>query len=502
MAHRFSVVGDSNVTRNLNKVNLRSHPLMKSSQLIPCGHLEVLSESLKSVDPSSTACLLSCLTNFFTSLSDSSDSLVSHRVKPVLSGFRQAVFEACIESPEKFFLVSPPMYRMHPAWYSDGLPEIMTLFSQNMSLEKPANLHLMPSFPTPCFEPDGVHLTAYSGLEFVIHLFDSAQELLENQSLSTPDQLVKSLESTRALEDRMMALEQDHRRLVKNHELKSAIDAELHDWRLNERFEDFFVLKGLAPLPSTGLGTKEWQERAMRDVQGVMKILMGKEMPIVFIQNSTVKGKDAVTTYHVQTRDVSVSKEIHLKFSDYFTNKKGDTRPASLKPLSIRNRVTQETHVRISILHLFGQRYTASNQGSSYKVIGYLPRPQLKLFPATDATDRRVKSFTFIEAIKTLPKNFTAQETKEIIKRIPAKFIGKLRSLFVVLSDDQARSRLRSFKTANPGASVDTDESVAPDLDAAASGGASGPEAHTSTNTRKRPPSPLTSKKSKKNNKA
>ena len=476
---------------------------MKSSQLIPCGHLEILSESLKKVQSSSNVCLLACLTNFLTSIKDSADSMVAHRVEPVLSSFRQTILDACLEKPEISFIVSPPMYRHHPTWYRDSLPEIMTLFSQSLCHERPANLLLMSSFPTPSFEPDGVHLTAYSGLEYMLHLFDEAQELLTNLTLSTPELAAKSVESTRVLEDRVMALEQDHRRLVKDHELKVAIDAELHDWRMNERLEDFFVIKGLPALLSTGLSTKDWQVRAIRDVQKVMTIVMGKEMPIVYVQNGTVKGRDAVTTYHVQVKDAGISGDIRTTFSTTFFKNGRDTRPESLKPISIRNRVTQETHVRISILHLFGQHYTTSNPGSKYKVIGHQPRPQLKLFPASDASDRRVRSYNFIEAVKSLPKNFTAQESEDLVQRVPAKFIGKLRSLFVVLSDDLARSRPKPPSNVPAGAAgqpnEDADESVGSDQ----GNGAPVAVAESSqTNSRKRPPSPSAAghRKSKKNN--
>ena len=111
-----------------------------------------------------------------------------------------------------------------------------------------------------------------------------------------------------------------------------------------------------------------------------------------------------MASYLVQIKDVSVCKEIRLAFSAFFNDGK-DTRPDSIKKISIRNRVTQETHVRISILHLFGQRYVASNQGSQYKVIGYTPRPSLKLFPAQGASDRRVQSYTFIEAMRSLHRH-------------------------------------------------------------------------------------------------
>ena len=117
--------------------------------------------------------------------------------------------EACEARAETFFLLCPLMYRSMPVWYRDAMPEILRKFSDVMK-NKPANLLLMPSFPTPSYEPDGVHLTAYSGLEFVIYLFDSAVDLLASASLHQGSLNSKSTEATRVLEDRMVALVQDH----------------------------------------------------------------------------------------------------------------------------------------------------------------------------------------------------------------------------------------------------------------------------------------------------
>ena len=513
MSRCFSVIGDSNVGRHLNKINCRSNPLMKSAQLLPCGHIEVLAEALGQLRAESNVCVLSCITNFFTSLKDASLSPVSHRVEPILTEFCGVVFKACEELPDVSFLVSPPMYRTHPTWYRDGLAEIMTMFSSSLGKDRPPNLHLLPSFPTPSFESDGVHLTAYSGLEFVLHLFDSSQELLDDQALSSDEVTHKTRESNRTLEDRMMVIEQDHRRLVRSFESKTASDAELHDWRMNERWEDFFVIKGLALLPSTGLSTKEWQERAIRDVQQVLSVVLGREGQVVFVQNATNKLRDTTATYHVQMASVSASKEIRDRFSGYFKNGKKSL-PPSLSKISIRNRVTQETHIRYSIFHLFGQRYTKANQGSSYKVIGYLPRPVLKIFPSATATDRRIQTYTFMEAIRVLPTNFSEPELEDLIERIPPKFIGKLRSLFVVLPDDLARLRKKaqgrsaSGATGATGASGATPSGASASSDTAdeaevATGGrvaVSVPEfvPHSSRSDRKRPPSSTASNKSKK----
>ena len=150
------------------------------------------------------------------------------------------------------------MYRVAPLWYREGLPEIMTLFSQVLTSERPGNLHLLPSFPTPDYDAGGIHLTPYSGLEFMLHLFDASVEVLDKLALEPAAAAQASSESTRVLEDRMMAIEQDHRRLSRVVENKIAIDAEAADFRENERFEDYFVVSGLPRIDSDLIG-KAWQ---------------------------------------------------------------------------------------------------------------------------------------------------------------------------------------------------------------------------------------------------
>ena len=103
--------------------------------------------------------------------------------------------------------------------------------------------------------------------------------------------------------------------------------------------------------------------------------------------------------------------------------------------------MTTATLARIAILQLYGKRYEESNPGSSYKVIGYEPRPVLKIFPASDATDKRIQSYNFIEAVSTLPSSFTETEIDELLNRISPKLHGSLKSILVVVSDDMLKSR-------------------------------------------------------------
>ena len=380
----FSLLGDSNVRRHITKTTCRASPAVKGAQVISCGALEIFAESLRSVRAESNTVILSCVTNFITSTADGPSMAVSQRVEPVLQDVHEELVAACLASPDREYFISPPMYRTSPVWYRDGLPEILTLFSQFISAERPQNLHVLPSFPTPEFEADGVHLTIYSALQFVLHLFDSAQEMLDSQSLSTPEIITRANEATRVLEDRVMILEQDHRRLNRVVESNIALDSELADFRANERSEDCFVVAGL-PAINSDLSGKDWQVQAIKDVQKVISALMGKELPILYVKNSTKRYKDAEVTYTVKMQEVSDSKVIRRKYGSFFIGiheGSREKRPEGiLRQVSIKNFVTPETNTRISILKLLGKKYQSANKGSKVQVIGYEPRPVIKITP-------------------------------------------------------------------------------------------------------------------------
>ena len=61
---------------------------------------------------------------------------------------------------------------------------------------------LLPSYPIPDYESDGIHLTAFSGLEFLLHLFDGSEDVLARLSLPPEDVLLRQVEAGRLLEER------------------------------------------------------------------------------------------------------------------------------------------------------------------------------------------------------------------------------------------------------------------------------------------------------------
>ena len=421
----FALLGDSNIHRHINKTSCRAHPSLKTAQVIPCGHLGIFSESLLKMKPEVNVCVVSCLTNFLTGADG--PSTVSHRIDPVLKQIRSVLVENCAAFPERLYLISPPMYRTGPTWYREGLPEVLTMFSQTLSPEKPGNLHILPSFATPDFESDGVHLTPYSGLEYVLHLLDSAHDLFTFLEAPLDEVAIKTCESTRVLEDRVMALEQDHRRLNRVVESKTAIDAELDDFHKNERFEDSFVIFGLPRIPSEIVG-KPWQEQAVRDVQGVLRILMGEECPLVFVSNATSRIPNSEVKYNFKMVDVNDSKLIRTKFGSFFLGRK-DCRPPDLKKINIKNRVTAETKTRVEVLKLLASKYRDSNPEGKAHVISHETRPLIKITPPADASDRRAKTYNYVEAVRALPCNFSSSEISPILKRINPELVGQVRVL-------------------------------------------------------------------------
>ena len=447
----FTVVGDSNVSQNMTPFNIRDRAGLADAQVLTAGRLAVLPDALRSVRGTSTIVILSCVTNYLTSSGESSSVL--NRISPVLTEFRQHVEAFCVSRPTTQVMIAPPMYRVRPHWYSVGLPEVLIEFSAIMSASRPANLHLLDSFPTPELQADGVHLTAYSGLRFIVHLFDCA--IAQSTSPVLTPEAAQTTEAVRVVSDRVAVLEQGHARLAAAFDTKVAVDAELDDFLDNVRNEDQFTISGL-PGPDAGQSTRDWQSQVKRQVQEKIQILLGRRAPISYVQNATGKRRDGIKVFLVKMENLEDSRVIRDKFGSFF--KAGATkRPPGLLDLSIRSRVTIGTRVRIEIMKLLADRYKASNPGSRTQVVNYTSRPSMKLTPPAGSLDPRPLHFNYIKAVTKLPVDFTEEELEPIYRlaNSSSELTGKLRSLFIVLSDDVARElALRASRSASAAAAA------------------------------------------------
>lgn len=438
----FTIIGDGNVRRNMTGLNIASREGMKSAQVVPCDALSTLSTSLAEVRAESNVLIFASITEMLLSAEDcgtlasTTDNLIT-QVRDLLNTF-------CRQRSGVHVVVAPPLYRHQPFWYQKHLHHFALRFSAILSESRPPNLNLIPSFASQDLMPDGVFLTPVSGLHYVIHLFDQTEVVLQNQSLPSEVQLVHVQEQSRSNSDRLAYLEHRHGRIDDRLDLKIAIDAEFSDWVVNRSEEEWFMIQGAPRLPEST--AREWQLAAKRQINEIIKLVLHAhrtrvDYTVVYVANPKRGIMTGPTVYNVRLNSVDASKRIRDLFSGFFQRGVAASLPSSLKGISIRNKVTHETRIRIAILRQLGINYKERNPGGNYQVKGFESRPVLVINPPSSATGPRSRSYNFIEAVTNLPCELSDANLVHIHQVINTRNPGKLQSLFVVLQDDD-RARI------------------------------------------------------------
>ena len=283
-----------------------------------------------------------------------------------------------------------------------------------------------------------MHLNPVSGLHYILHVFDQTEVALTRLGMDTDGRLVQVQEQVRHHEDRMSYLENHHVGLQKQVSTKVAVDAEFSDWIQNRNEEDWIVIRGLPRL--VGISDKEWPAAAKKQVTDCISLVLHAsrtriDFEVLHVTNPFKLRNTGPTMYNVRLDSFYTSKRLRETFSGFFRHNRPIKLPPALKGVEFRNKVTLETKVRIAILHQFGSRYTASNPGAAYKVRGFDPRPTLILIPPRSA-NARWRTYTFIQAVTSLPATFTDENLTRIYQVVGDRFRGKLQALFVVLNDD------------------------------------------------------------------
>ena len=438
----YSVIGDSNIRRNMTSMNIASRQVMSDCQLIDCPPLCNLEDAFTSVRKESTVCVFQAITQLLLLASDlgtfqSTIESLLHEVSTKIAVFCQARSSLLV-------MVAPPMYRAWPLWYRHHLPEVSEYFSTAFGKVRHPNLILLPSFLNQDVLPDGIHLTPVAGLHYLLHMFDESEKAIRDQGLCPEDKIPLVAESSRSNTDRIVLLEHDHSRLVGQVNDKIAADAEFDDWMTNRSDEDWLTISGLPRLTSVG---KAWQADVRKQVRAALLEVarahrLHLRFEVLYVYDPIKKRTTGPTLYHVRLDSFACSKALRDAWSGFFQRDKPMPKPSGLSSVtSIRNKVTLATRVRVAILRELGANSHQRNPGSSFKVRGYDSRPSILVVPPSSASDPRVKNFHFMEAVRTLPIQLTDENLIAIFKVIGIKFQGELRSLFVVLCDDD-RDRL------------------------------------------------------------
>ena len=93
MSRLVSVVGDSNVRRNMTSLNMASRESIKNAQIIDCAIISSLDSALASVRKESSLCIVACITDFLVMAGECGTILSS--IDPVLASFSQKLTSFC-----------------------------------------------------------------------------------------------------------------------------------------------------------------------------------------------------------------------------------------------------------------------------------------------------------------------------------------------------------------------------------------------------------------------
>ena len=218
----------------------------------------------------------------------------------------------------------------------------------------------------------------------------------------------------------------------------------------------FPICQGL-PRLARDLDRRDWQASVRRQVHEALLAVaraarLRVEFEVLLVWNNTNRrNSNGPTRYFAKLSSPVVSRQLRDAFSGFFRQHNPLARPPMLTQVSVRNKVTLSTRVRLAILKQLGENYKARNVGSSYAVKGFESRPQLTIFPPTGARDARQKSMFFMEAINSLPIRFSDEQLSAIFRVVGSNFKSKLEATFVVLSDDDHDRVLQLLRASDQG---------------------------------------------------
>jgi len=143
----FSVLGDSNIQRNLVDYNCSDRDDMKSAQLIPCTSFTTFQGCFPRIRAESNVLIVSCLSNFIRDSESSVDPSV--RITNTLQAVRDVLLPYCDANPDLHVMLAPPQFSRQPIWYAESIGLVQRLMKTViMDVSELTNVHLLPAFPS------------------------------------------------------------------------------------------------------------------------------------------------------------------------------------------------------------------------------------------------------------------------------------------------------------------------------------------------------------------
>ena len=97
MSPLFSIIGDSNIRRNMTGLNIASRSSMKSAQIIDCVSLATIEKSFQEVRAEAEVLILAAITGFL--LEEGFNGTIFSTIDPVLATFATKLLGFCAARP-------------------------------------------------------------------------------------------------------------------------------------------------------------------------------------------------------------------------------------------------------------------------------------------------------------------------------------------------------------------------------------------------------------------
>ena len=362
----FSILGDRNVIQNMTTLNMASRESMQKAQVISCASMSNLSTAFSEIRAESNVFVFAAITEYL--LAAPEGNTIQSTVDPVYCEIRERLFRLCVERPQLQVLLAPPLYRPRPYWYRQQMIEVAGQLSKIFSTSPPPNFRVLPSF-TNQDSQDGVNLTPVAGLHYIIHLFDKTVEVLANAQSAAEVQLVAVQELSRTHGDRLTYLEHDHNTLQMDYSLKAAVDAEFSDWVENRSDEDWINVSGLPRISASS--DSNWQLQVKRQIRDLIKQVqqvnrVNFSFEIVYVVNPIRHRTTGPTLYNAKLGSVESARKIRDLYSGFFRHNNPIRLPGNLKGISVRNKITLGSRIRVAILRQLGANYKDTNPGDQW----------------------------------------------------------------------------------------------------------------------------------------
>jgi len=437
MSEALSILGDSNVNRNLNhaKAANPADNLIRQSYLVTAFNGEQLQTSLVGQNEHRRVVVIAALTNPITNLVFLGGDQLIIDIRLFLQQLSSWIQQGrnYDDGTNHSVFILPPQFRRQPSWYRQYYTTIVAVFEESFRSPGP-NIWILPPFSDPEFEADGCHYTPASGILYVQHLVHATHSIID--SAVKPDPVAQSHSS------QLQGIRHDVSELKFNQIQINAKQEEETDGRLNSEAENQFVITGLKTPNSDS-----WLERQKAFVKTTREFIVGfcpslSSVVVKFCRVITTKPR---LILNVECGTIEGGTAVRQEWARLV--KSGEARKR-FPEITITNSVTHGTRVRCAVLRAYARAYLQENPEGQASVTSFSSRPHFSFRPSK--TVRQV-SLTFCETVlyDGLPE--PSEEDLGQAYRIAGsrEFKGQLRSTFMILSDDHAATASKTAKAAH-----------------------------------------------------